>query len=57
MTTGSPAPIPVEHFFENPERADGRISPDGTMLGYLAPEANRRTSGCAPSTAPTTRPA
>jgi dipeptidyl aminopeptidase/acylaminoacyl peptidase len=36
-----PALIPVEHFFENPEKAAGQISPDGTRLSYLAPEENR----------------
>jgi dipeptidyl aminopeptidase/acylaminoacyl peptidase len=36
-----PALIPVEHFFENPEKAGGQISPDGTRLSYLAPENNR----------------
>jgi dipeptidyl aminopeptidase/acylaminoacyl peptidase len=36
-----PELIPVEHFFENPERAGAQISPDGTRLGYLAPEAGR----------------
>lgn len=37
-----PAPlIPIEHFFENPEKAGGQISPDGTKLSYLAPENNR----------------
>ncbi len=41
MTTASPPLIPVEHLFENPERAGGQISPDGTKLGYLAPEENR----------------
>jgi hypothetical protein len=43
MTTqaGSPSLIPVEHFFENPEKAGGQISPDGTKLSYLAPEENR----------------
>ena len=33
--------IPVEHLFENPERAGAQISPDGTKLGYLAPEEDR----------------
>lgn len=33
--------IPVEDFFGNPERAGAQISPDGTKLGYLAPEQNR----------------
>lgn len=37
----APDLIPVEHFFENPEKAAGRISPDGTKLSYLAPENNR----------------
>jgi len=36
-----PPLIPVETFFENPEKVAGRISPDGTKLSYLAPEANR----------------
>ena len=33
--------IPLEHLFENPERAGAQISPDGTTLGYLAPEGGR----------------
>ena len=33
--------IPVEDFFENPEKAAGQISPDGTKLSYLAAENNR----------------
>ncbi len=41
MTAGLPPLIPVEHFFDNPERALAKISPDGTKLAYLAPEANR----------------
>ncbi len=36
-----PPLIPVEHFFENPEKAGGKISPDGTRLSYLAPEEDR----------------
>jgi dipeptidyl aminopeptidase/acylaminoacyl peptidase len=40
-TPGTPPLIPVEHFFENPEKAGGQISPDGTRLSYLAPEENR----------------
>lgn len=41
MATALPPLIPVEHLFENPERAGARISPNGTMLGYLAPEEDR----------------
>jgi hypothetical protein len=37
----SPPLIPLEDLFGNPERAGAQISPDGTMLGYLAPEAGR----------------
>ena len=38
----SPPPlIPVEHFFENPERVGAQISPDGSRLGYLAPQEGR----------------
>ncbi len=36
-----PPLIPVEDFFENPERAGAQISPDGTRISYLAPESNR----------------
>jgi dipeptidyl aminopeptidase/acylaminoacyl peptidase len=36
-----PPLIPLEHFFDNPEKAGGRISPDGTRLSYLAPERGR----------------
>jgi len=36
-----PRIIPVEDFFENPEKAGGQISPDGRKLAYLAPEENR----------------
>lgn len=38
---GLPPIIPVETFFENPERAGAQISPDGQRMSYLAPEANR----------------
>lgn len=42
IRSDSTAPlIPVEHLFENPERTGAQISPDGTRLGYLAPEENR----------------
>src|SRR5689334_19391800 len=30
--------IPRSVLFGNPERADAQISPDGTMLAYLAPD-------------------
>ncbi len=36
-----PPLIPLEHFFENPEKAGAKISPDGSKLSYLAPEADR----------------
>jgi dipeptidyl aminopeptidase/acylaminoacyl peptidase len=36
-----PQLIPVEDFFDNPEKAGGQISPDGRKLAYLAPEENR----------------
>lgn len=29
--------IPRDHFFGNPERASGRLSPDGSRLSFLAP--------------------
>jgi dipeptidyl aminopeptidase/acylaminoacyl peptidase len=29
--------IPLAHFFDNPERAAARVSPDGRRLAYLAP--------------------
>ncbi len=29
--------IPRDHFFGNPERAAGRLSPDGSKLSFLAP--------------------
>ena len=41
MATDLPRLIPVEDFFENPEKAGGQISPDGRKLAYLAPEENR----------------
>ena len=41
MTDARPPLIPVEDFFENPEKAAGQISPDGRKLAYLAPEENR----------------
>jgi dipeptidyl aminopeptidase/acylaminoacyl peptidase len=35
MTT---APLlPLEHFFDNPERAGARLSPDGQTISFLAP--------------------
>ncbi|OJZ63188.1 S9 family peptidase [Mycolicibacterium diernhoferi] len=33
--------IPVEDFFNPPERAGAQISPDGTRIAYLAPWRNR----------------
>ena len=36
-----PPLIPLEHFFDNPERTGAKISPDGTRLSYLAPEEGR----------------
>jgi len=33
-----PPLIPREVLFGNPEKAAARVSPDGSMLGYLAPE-------------------
>ena len=34
----SPPPlIPLRHFFDNPERAAARLSPDGGTISYLAP--------------------
>ena len=39
MTTGTTVPlIPREVLFGNPERTSPRISPDGTFLGYIAPD-------------------
>jgi len=33
-----PAPLlPLEHFFDNPERAGARLSPDGQTISFLAP--------------------
>jgi dipeptidyl aminopeptidase/acylaminoacyl peptidase len=29
--------IPLEHFFDNPERAGARLSPDGRTISYIAP--------------------
>ena len=42
---GLPPIIPVETFFENPERAGAQISPDGTKLSYLAPRRTASTCG------------
>ena len=36
-----PPLIPLEHFFDNPEKAGAKISPDGTRLSWLAPEEGR----------------
>lgn len=36
-TTGLPPLIPREVLFGNPERAEPKLSPDGTRLAYLAP--------------------
>ncbi len=33
----TPPLIPLEHFFDDPERAAPRISPDGSRLAWLAP--------------------
>src|SRR5436190_23669028 len=35
-----PALIPREVLFGNPERADPKISPDGSQLSWLAPDKN-----------------
>lgn len=32
-----PPVIPLQHFFDNPERAGAKLSPDGLRLSYLAP--------------------
>jgi len=29
--------LPLEHFFDNPERAGARLSPDGQTISFLAP--------------------
>ncbi|MHB8342138.1 MAG: S9 family peptidase, partial [Mycobacteriales bacterium] len=36
-----PPLIPLEQFFDNPERAYATISPDGTKIAFLAPEEGR----------------
>lgn len=38
---GLPKLITVEEFFAPPVRASASISPDGTMIAYLAPRKNR----------------
>lgn len=38
---GLPKLITVEEFFAPPVRASASISPDGTMIAYLAPKKNR----------------
>lgn len=38
---GLPKLITVEEFFEPPVRTSASISPDGTMIAYLAPRKNR----------------
>ncbi len=37
----SPAEIPVEAFFRNPEKSSFKISPDGTRIAFLAPVNER----------------
>ena len=37
MTDGLPPLIPRSVLFGNPEKADPQVSPDGTMLAYIAP--------------------
>jgi len=37
----APPLIPLRHFFDNPERALTRISPDARRLAYLAPDEGR----------------
>ena len=32
-----PPLIPLGHFFDNPERALARLSPDGVRISWLAP--------------------
>jgi len=32
-----PPLIPLRHFFDNPAKASGGLSPDGTMLSFVAP--------------------
>jgi dipeptidyl aminopeptidase/acylaminoacyl peptidase len=34
--TGAPL-LPLEHFFDNPDRAGARLSPDGRTISFLAP--------------------
>ncbi|NLM71520.1 MAG: S9 family peptidase, partial [Synergistaceae bacterium] len=34
-------PLPLEHFFKNPEKSGFRISPDGTRILFLAPWERR----------------
>ncbi|QYL21949.1 S9 family peptidase [Mycolicibacterium diernhoferi] len=41
VTSQRPPIIPVEDFFNPPERAGAQISPDGTRIAYLAPWRNR----------------
>lgn len=41
VTSQRPPIIPVEDFFNPPERAGAQISPDGTRIAYLAPWHNR----------------
>ncbi len=53
-----PPLIPLEHFFDNPEKAATKISPDGARLSWLAPVdgvlniwvADRDGEGAAPVT-------
>ena len=33
--------IPLRHFFDNPEKAFAKLSPDGSRIAYLAPEEGR----------------
>ncbi|MFN2463043.1 MAG: alpha/beta fold hydrolase [Candidatus Dormibacteria bacterium] len=33
--------IPLRHFFDNPEKALGTVSPDGRYIAYLAPDGGK----------------
>lgn len=43
------APLPLEDFFRNSERAAYQISPDGTHISYMAPYHDRMNIFVQPS--------
>ena len=48
--------IPIAHFFDNPERALARVSPDRRFLAWLAPRDGRMNVWIRPMDDPSAEP-